>query len=191
VLESDPSLPGWAFTASGLASRDVYRRSFGSFAAANRAAGRDWNLGSWLERRLAGRRAVLNILDDIVELLKLHGIACDRNRSKCTLCVSSVTVRVKVAHPISAGDQCGWEWGKGNWREGWLLLMRQNIDGTGRDFHLIPPRLRAFVPPLIPPEGMRQFAEFQITDAATLVERLASFAAKRPRDIARRSRRFR
>jgi DNA invertase Pin-like site-specific DNA recombinase len=191
VLNKHPLLPGWAFEAAGLPSRGVYRRNFGSFAAANMAAGRIWTNEQWLERRLSGQRIIRNVLRDIVELLNHCGISCQCNKRKCDLTISSVTVRLKLAHPVIAGDQCGWEWGKWNWREGWLLLMRQNADGTGRDFHLIPPLLRAFVPQRIPPEGMKQFAEFQITDAAALVDRLASFAAKRPRDIGRRSTRFR
>jgi DNA invertase Pin-like site-specific DNA recombinase len=163
---------------AGLPGRRHFTKHFGGFMAANRCIGRTISSASgvWWENRLSGIRLAIRLYEDLTSLFAVNGIQCAVDRRGRTFVVyrGQLNIRVKIARQLL--NSGAWRVQIQPWRDEWLLMMRQDADGSGRDFYLLPPLLSLALGAYIAPTTFDRLIEYRLQDAASLVDRVGRLA---------------
>lgn len=176
ALATYPNLGSRDVASANLPTLRTFKKLFGGFVAANRAAaGRSisQSKGTWQARRLEGMALVARVLQDLACLLIDHGFRCgvDGHERMIVLADSGFKMRLMVAHPQGRTVD-SWRVKIQSWHDGWLLLMRQRKSGIARDFFLLPPLLSKALGTTISEAEFESLGEYQLRNERELVERI-------------------
>lgn len=130
--------------ALGCPSAATYRNRFGSFlAAAELALGERGGRGSEVRRRMAStRRLTARFIDDLLELLRAHGVNAVRLSQQCALLIEARTrIVVQVLwSAVSAAGHARWIIRKRDCGDcKYVLFLRMKDAHSAADFLLVAP----------------------------------------------------
>ncbi len=179
ALEKNPKLRYYDFADAGLPQPLTYAKHFGSLAAAYTQAGRFQSAVQIEYRQKLAKAQQLRkcFAADLTKLLRTFGIPAHLQRSKNSIVIGSIEIKVTAARPWPSLQGARWYVAHARNKRAsnrWLLVMRLNDDWTGRDFFLLPPEIHASFSGTLNDQIVRVLARYRIATCAGLVDKIGA-----------------